>query len=91
MPTIFTRNKMGINISNINLSESITKKGKGVSIEYVSGSQSTTYNIDKNSTSSSPGANILFENNLQDNDQNAFDDGYNQWDNDKTGNHYQQL
>jgi nitrous oxidase accessory protein len=86
-----TRNKMGINISNINLSESITKKGTGVSIEYVSGSQSTTYNIDKNSTSSSPGTNLLFENNLQDNEQNAFDDGYNQWDNDKAGNHYRNF
>ncbi|MCX6677077.1 MAG: right-handed parallel beta-helix repeat-containing protein [Methanothrix sp.] len=83
-----TGNKMGINISNINLSDSIIAKGKAVSIKYVSSSQSTTYNIDKNSTSSSPGANLLYQNYLQDNDQNAFDDGYNQWDNDLTGNHY---
>ncbi|MDD1749123.1 MAG: right-handed parallel beta-helix repeat-containing protein [Methanothrix sp.] len=83
-----TRNRMGINISNNNLSESITTRGKGVSIKYSSNSQLTTYNIDKNSTSSSPGANLLYQNNLQDNDRNAFDDGRNQWDNDKAGNHY---
>ncbi|MEI8003328.1 MAG: NosD domain-containing protein [Methanothrix sp.] len=83
-----TRNKMGISISNINLSESITKRGKGMSIAYVSSRQSTTYNIDKNSTSSSQGTNLLYQNNLQDNDQNAFDDGDNKWDNDKAGNHY---
>ncbi len=88
-----TRNKMGINISNINLSESITAKGKGkgkgVSIAYVSGKQSTPYNIGQNSTnSSSAGANLLYQNNLQDNIQNAFDDGYNQWDNDMIGNHF---
>lgn len=83
-----TGNKMGINILNINLSDSITANGKAVSIKYVSSSQSTTYNIDKNSTSSSPGANLFYQNYLQDNDQNAFDDGYNQWDNDRAGNHY---
>ncbi|MCX6674477.1 MAG: right-handed parallel beta-helix repeat-containing protein [Methanothrix sp.] len=83
-----TRNKMGINISNINFSDSITAKGKAVSIKYVSSSLSTTYNIDRNSTSSSPGSNLLYQNYLQDNDQNAFDDGYNQWDNNKAGNHY---
>jgi nitrous oxidase accessory protein len=81
-------NKMGINISNINLRESITAKGKSVSIKYVSSSRSTTYNIDKNSTSLNSGSNILYQNNLQDNDQSAFDDGYNQWDNDKAGNHF---
>ena len=83
-----TRNEMGINISNNELSESITAKGKGVSIKYGSSSQLTTYNIDKNSTSSYLGTNLLYQNNLQDNGQNAFDDGNNQWDNDKTGNHY---
>lgn len=83
-----TGNEMGINISNNNLSESITELGKGVSIKYSSSSQLTTYNIGKNSTSSSPGANLLYQNNLQDNGQNAFDDGHNQWNNDKVGNHY---
>jgi nitrous oxidase accessory protein len=83
-----TRNKMGINISNNELSESVTAKGKGVSIKYGSSSQLTTYNIDKNSTSSYQGTNLIYQNNLQDNDQNAFDDGNNQWDNDKAGNHY---
>ncbi len=87
------RNKMGINISNINLSESVTAKGKGkgkgVSIAYVSGKQSTPYSIGQNSTnSSSAGANLLYQNDLQDNIQNAFDDGYNQWDNDLAGNHF---
>ena len=84
---------MGINISNINLSESVTAKGKGkgkgVSIAYVSGKQSTPYSIGQNSTnSSSAGANLLYQNDLQDNIQNAFDDGYNQWDNDLAGNHF---
>jgi len=83
-----TKNTMGINISNNEISESITAKGKGVSIEYSSRSQLTTYNIDKNSTSAYQGTNILYQNNLQDNGQNAFDDGNNQWDNDKAGNHY---
>ncbi|MCJ7443736.1 MAG: right-handed parallel beta-helix repeat-containing protein [Methanotrichaceae archaeon] len=85
---ILTRNEMGINISNNNLSESITAKGKGVSIKYGSSGQLTTFNINQNSTSSSPGANLLYQNDLQDNDQNAFDDGYNQWDNGEAGNHY---
>jgi nitrous oxidase accessory protein len=88
-----TRNNMGINISNINLSESVTAKGKGkgkgVSIAYVSGKQSTPYSIGQNSTnSSSAGANLLYLNELQENIQNAFDDGHNQWDNDLAGNHF---
>ena len=83
-----TKNKIGINISNYNLSESVTSKGKGVSIEYRSSSLTTNYYINKNSTSSSPGINFLYQNNLQDNGQNAFDDGHNQWDNGKSGNHY---
>ncbi len=83
-----TKNNVGINISNNNLSESITSRGKGVSIKYSSSSQLTTYNIDKNSTSSSPGDNILYQNNLLDNGQSAFDDGHNQWYNDTSGNHY---
>jgi nitrous oxidase accessory protein len=82
-----TRNEMGINISNQNLSESITAKGKGVSIKYGSSGQLTTFNINKNS-SSSPDVNLLYQNDLQDNHQNAFDDGYNQWDNGEAGNHY---
>ena len=83
-----TRNEMGINISNINLSESITKLEKGVSIKYGSSDQLKTFNISKNGTSSSPGANLLYQNDLRDNNQNAFDDGYNQWDNGEVGNHY---
>ena len=89
MSNNLTRNKMGINISNINISESIKSKGKGVSISYVSGSQATAYKIGQNGTNSSgTGANILYQNNLLNNGQNAFDDGHNQWDNGKTGNHY---
>lgn len=83
-----TKNKMGINISNNDISESITPQGKGVSIKYGSSSKSTTYNIDKNSTSLSTDVNLIYKNNLQDNGQNAFDDGDNQWDNGKVGNHY---
>lgn len=84
-----TRNRMGINISNNNISESISSQGRGVSIKYVSSSrQLTTYNIDENSINSPPGVNLIYQNNLQYNGQNAFDDGYNQWDNGKAGNHY---
>ena len=89
MSNNLTRNKMGINISNINISESIKTKGKGVSISYVSGSQATTYKIGQNSTNSSAtGANILYQNNLLNNGESAFDNGHNQWDNGETGNHY---
>jgi parallel beta-helix repeat protein len=89
MSNNLTRNKMGINISNNNLSESITSKGKGVTIAYISGSQAKTYNIGQNSTNASKaGANVLYLNNLLNNGQDAFDDGYNQWDNGKAGNHY---
>ncbi len=89
MSNNFTRNKMGINISNINISESIKTKGKGVSISYVSGSPATSYKIGQNSTNSSvTGANILYQNNLLNNGESAFDNGHNEWDNGKTGNHY---
>jgi nitrous oxidase accessory protein len=83
-----TRNRMGINISSNNISESITQKGKGVSIKYAPSSQRTTYSIDQNSTSTNTDANLIYQNNLQDNGLNAFDDGYNRWDNSKEGNHY---
>lgn len=83
-----TRNGLGINISSNSMSESISKHGKGVSIKYASSSKSTSYNIDKNSTSSSSNVNIIYKNNLQDNSNSAFDDGNSQWDNGKEGNHY---
>lgn len=83
-----TRNKLGINVSSNNISESITPHGKGVSIKYSAISKLTTYNINQNSTSSSPNVNIIYQNNLQNNGQSAFDDGNNQWDNGKVGNHY---
>lgn len=83
-----TRNGLGINISSNSMSESITQRGKGVSIKYASASKSTSYNIDKNSTGSSPNVNIIYQNNIQDNIQSAFDDGNNQWDSGKAGNHY---
>jgi nitrous oxidase accessory protein len=85
------KNEIGINISNYNFSESITanaKKGKGVSIKYRPTSEATSYNISKMGFGSSPGSNLLFLNNLSDNSQDAFDDGFNQWDNGLAGNHY---
>ncbi len=86
-----TMNKIGINISNYNFSESISASssgnGKGVSIKYRPAGGATGYNINRTSTVS-PGTNLLYQNNLQDNDRNAFDDGSNQWDNGKVGNHY---
>jgi parallel beta-helix repeat protein len=87
-----TRNKIGINISNYNFSESITTNtngnGKGVSIKYHPTDEATSYKIDKNSTNLSPDSNLLYQNNLLYNGESAFDDGYNQWDNGKAGNHY---
>jgi len=87
-----TMNKIGINISNYNFSESIrastSGNGKGVSIKYRPTDGATSYNIDKNSTSLSPDSNFIYQNNLLYNGKNAFDDGYNQWDNGKVGNHY---
>jgi nitrous oxidase accessory protein len=83
-----TGNKFGINISNYNLSESITTKGKGVSIKYRSSNEVTSYNISNMSLGSSTGANLLYQNNLQNNGQNAFDDGFSQWDDGQAGNYY---
>ena len=83
-----TGNNLGITISNNDISESITPKGKGVSIKYGSLSKLGAYNINMNSTSSSTDADLIYKNNLQDNRQSAFDDGNNQWDNGKVGNHY---
>lgn len=86
-----TMNKIGINISNYNFSDSIrastSGKGKGVSIKYHPTSEATSYNINRTSTGS-PDTNLLYQNNLQDNDRNALDDGFNQWYNGKVGNHY---
>jgi nitrous oxidase accessory protein len=86
-----TMNKIGINISNYNFSDSIrastSGNGKGVSIKYSPTSEATSYSINKMSTGS-PDINLLYQNNLQDNERNAFDDGSNQWDNGKAGNHY---
>jgi parallel beta-helix repeat protein len=83
-----TRNKIGINISNFNFMESVKTQGKGVSIVYKPSSQLAPYNIDKNSTGVSAVPNILYQNNLLDNDQDAYDDGNNQWNNEKSGNYY---
>lgn len=83
-----TGNKIGINITNNNIRDSVVNRGKGISIEYKSSSQSEAYSIDKNSTVVSVESNLIFDNNLQDNELNAYDDGNNRWDNDKSGNHY---
>jgi len=83
-----TGNKIGINITNNNMRDSVVNRGKGISIEYKSSSQSEAYSIDKNSTVVSIETNLIYDNNLQDNELNAYDDGNNRWDNDKSGNHY---
>ncbi len=86
-----SKNQMGINISNYNFSESITanaKNGKGVSIKYRSSSEATSYNVSKLGFGSTPEANLVFRNDLLDNGQDAFDDGFNEWDNGETGNHF---
>ena len=82
-------NDVGISISNYNFSESIIKGSKGVSIQSGSSEEVAVYNISEASKSPSlPGTNILYDNVLQDNRQDSFDDGRNQWDNGTVGNHY---
>ncbi|MDD4776492.1 MAG: NosD domain-containing protein, partial [Syntrophomonas sp.] len=84
-----TGNALGISISSYNFSESIVKGGKGATIQYGSSKEVAVYNISEASKSAPlPGANILYDNLLQDNSQDSFDDGHNQWDNDTVGNHY---
>lgn len=84
-----TGNAMGISISNYNFSESIMKGGKGATIQYGSSKEVAVYNISEAKRSPSlPGTNILYDNMLQDNRQDSFDDGRNQWDNGTVGNHY---
>jgi len=85
------KNRMGINISNYNYSESITanaKSGKGVSIKYKPSSEATSRNVSALGFDSMLEANLLFRNSLLDNAQDAFDDGFNQWDNGESGNYY---
>lgn len=82
-------NAVGIIISNYNFSESIIKGSKGVSIQSGSSEEVAVYNISEASKSPSlPSTNILYDNVLQDNRQDSFDDGRNQWDNGTAGNHY---
>ena len=84
-----TGNALGISISSYNFSESIIKGGKGATIQYGSSKEVAVYNISEASKSAPlPGANILYDNLLQDNSQDSFDDGHNQWDNDTVGNHH---
>ena len=84
-----TGNAVGISISSYNFSESIIKGGKGATIQYGSSKEVAVYNISEASKSAPlPGANILYDNLLQDNSQDSFDDGHNQWDNDTVGNHH---
>lgn len=86
-----TLNKIGINISNYNFSETIrastSGNGKGVSIKYRPTNEVTSYSINNMSTSS-PDTNLLYQNYLRDNAKTALDDGFNQWDSGKVGNHY---
>lgn len=86
-----TMNKIGINISNYNFSETIrastSGNSKGVSIKYRPTNEVTSYNINNTSTSS-PDTNLLYQNYLRDNTKTVLDDGFNQWDSGKVGNHY---
>lgn len=82
-------NAVGISISNYNFSENIIKGSKGVSIQSGTGKEVAVYNISEAGKSPSlPSTNILYDNMLQDNRQDSFDDGHNQWDNGTVGNHY---
>lgn len=86
-----TLNKIGINISNYNFSETIrastSGNGKGVSIKYRPTNEVTSYSINNMSTSS-PDTNLVYQNYIRDNTKTALDDGFNQWDSGKVGNHY---
>ncbi len=70
-------NEKGISLAYHNSSDDIKSKGKGVHISY--NSQSSESRGDANNT--------LYQNNLS-NLENAYDDGFNHWDNGRVGNNY---
>ena len=82
-------NLYGIYIPNNNDSSSVTSKGKGskgVSIKYQSAPEESNHDVSR--VGHSFNSNILYKNNLTDNDENAYDGGFNQWDNGSVGNSY---
>jgi nitrous oxidase accessory protein len=82
-------NLYGIYISNSNDSRSITYNGKGskgVSIKYHPVEANSNHDVSKIDPSFS--SNLIFKNNLTDNEENAYDNGFNHWDNGSVGNSY---
>jgi nitrous oxidase accessory protein len=70
-------NELGISIAYHDDSKGVTAKGKGVSISYNAMPSEDLVNSN----------NTLYLNNLS-NEENAYDDGLNYWDNGKMGNNY---
>lgn len=87
-----SNNSIGIKIANHNDTESISpieKPGKygGVSIKYKPNSDIESYDV-RDKDLSSYTTNTIYNNTLINNEDNAIDDGNNQWDNGTLGNHY---
>ncbi|MCQ8903796.1 MAG: right-handed parallel beta-helix repeat-containing protein [Methanothrix sp.] len=87
-----SNNSIGIRITNRNDTESIRpieNPGKygGVSIKYKPNSDIESYDVrDKDLNAYT--TNTIYNNTLINNEENAVDDGNNQWDNGAIGNHY---
>lgn len=83
-----TANLIGIDIISHNDTEAIRKDSGigGVSIKYKPKGEASSYNVSRGFTSQT---NVLYNNSLLENGQNARDDGLNnQWDSGLVGNHY---
>lgn len=88
-----TGNGIGVNIINHNDTEAIRpidNPGKygGVSIKYKPSTEVDTIDVRHADVVESATKNIIYNNSLVENGENALDDGVNQWDNGSLGNHY---
>ncbi len=82
-------NLYGIYIYNNNDSGSIISNGKGskrVSIKYHPVEENSNHDVSKIDPNFS--SNRIYKNNLTDNEENAYDNGFNHWDNGSVGNSY---
>lgn len=89
---VASNNSIGIKIANHTDTESIRpveNPGKygGVSIKYRPNSDIESYDV-RDRDLSSYTTNTIYNNTLINNEENAIDDGNNQWDNGTLGNHY---
>jgi len=88
-----TGNTVGVNILNHNDTEAIRpieNPGKygGVSIKYRPNADLESIDVREAEVVESATKNIIYNNSLVGNGDNALDDGVNQWDNGTAGNHY---